>query len=165
MLKLIASPLTRAAFAPFGDVIQTEGAESFPINKGSTERYHDLATVQLHGKDACALISIFRGQPVALPFTVRMLERHPLGSQAFMPLNNRPYLVVVAKADSAPDSDAIHGFIAQGDQGVNYHAGIWHHPLLPLEQDSDFLVVDRGGAGDNCDEYILPQPIVLHAPD
>lgn len=161
MRTLQAEPLTCTAFAPFGDVIQTEGAQQFPINQGSTTRFHDLAAVQLHGEAPRALISIFRGRTFALPFEARMLERHPLGSQAFVPLDRRPYLVLVAPPGDAPRPEALRVFRAEGDQGVNYHAGTWHHPLLALEAESEFLVIDRGGPGHNCDEAELSEPVRL----
>src|SRR5690554_2716104 len=96
MRKLVAQPLTREAFEPFGDVIQTDGANHFSINNGTTERFHDLAQVQMLGENTRTLVNIFRGQPFEPPVTIRMLERHPFGSQAFVPLNGRPYLVAVA---------------------------------------------------------------------
>lgn len=155
-MNLVVQPLTRAAFAPFGDVIERSGAVHFPINNGTTERYHDLAQVQLHGADARALISLAVAQPIRLPFPVRMLERHPLGSQAFIPLAARDFLVVVAAADLQPLA-----FLATGGQGVNYHANVWHHPLLALGQVSEFLIVDRGGPGDNCEEVQLDRQWTL----
>lgn len=163
MRELTAQPLTRAAFAPFGDVIETRGAEHFPINEGTTERYHDLAEVQLRGDDDRPLINIFRGQPFTIPVRVEMLERHPLGSQAFMPLDRRPYLVVVAPIGDTVRATDLHAFLARGDQGVNYHAGVWHHGLLALEAESDFLVIDRGGPGDNCETYSLTEPVAVTA--
>lgn len=163
MHELTARPLTREAFALFGDVIETGGAEHFPINDGTTERYHDLADIQLRGEDARPLISIFRGQPFTLPIRVEVLERHPLGSQAFMPLHRRPYLVVVAPIGERVRTGDLHAFLARGDQGVNYHAGVWHHALLALDAESDFLVVDRGGPGDNCDTYSLAEPVTVTA--
>jgi ureidoglycolate lyase len=147
--------LTRAAFAPFGEVIEaSEAAHHFPINAGNTERYHDLARID-PGPAGRPVVSIFRGQPRALPFRVTMLERHPLGSQAFMPLNGRPYLVVVAPPGEAVGTGDLRVFLAQGWQGVNYAAGTWHHPLLALGEVSDFLVIDRDGPGPNCDVVAL----------
>ncbi|MCY1176174.1 Ureidoglycolate lyase [compost metagenome] len=84
-----------------------------------------------------------------------MMERHPLASQAFVPLSGRAYLVVVAPAGPAPQVEDLRVFLARGDQGVNYAPGVWHHPLLALDEVSDFLVIDRGGPGDNCDEVKL----------
>ena len=155
LLRLVPQPLERAAFAPFGEVIEASDAvRHFTINAGSTERYHDLANIQ-PGADGRAIVSIFRGQPRPLPFRVEMMERHPLGSQAFVPLSGRPYLVVVAPASPAPKVEELRVFLARGDQGVNYAPGVWHHPLLALDEVSDFLVIDRSGPGDNCDEIEL----------
>ncbi len=154
-------PLTRAAFARFGDVIECDGADHFPINEGTTERYHDLANVNIR-EGGRAIVSIFRGQPRSYPFTIRAMERHPLGSQAFVPMQRTPYIVVVAETDLVTrDPGALHAFIARGDQGVNYAAGTWHHPLLVMREVSDFLVIDRMGEERNCDECQLAEPVLL----
>ena len=158
-LQLKPKPLTREAFAPFGDVIETEDAERLLINEGTTERFHDLAKVELGG--GRALINIFRAQPRPSPIAIRMMERHPLGSQAFVALERRPFLVVVAPPGAPPEAAALRAFITDGNQGVNYHPGVWHHPVLALLQETDFLVVDRGGPGANCDEVPLPEGIFL----
>lgn len=147
-----AQPLTAADFAPFGDVIEV-GDAPLMINNGTTERHHDLAAVDLLGGGAHPLISIFRGQPFLPPVTLQMMERHPLGSQAFMPLSGRPYLVVVAR-DRGGEPGAPAAFLARR-QGVNYRANVWHHPLISLEEVSDFLVVDRGGEGINLEEAAI----------
>lgn len=152
---LDVQPLTREAFAPFGEVIEASDAvRHFTINAGNTERYHDLADIA-PGPEGRVIVSIFRGQPRSLPFTVQMMERHPLASQAFIPMSGRPYLVVVAPAGAPPRLEDLRVFLARGNQGVNYAAGVWHHPLLALEAQSDFLVVDRAGPGHNCDEIPL----------
>lgn len=156
--NLTVEPLTAQAFAPFGDLIEvSERARHFPINHGNTERYHDLANVDVANSNGHAILSIFRATPRRLPMQLSMLERHPLGSQAFMPLSGQPYLVVVGGAGEQPDLSRIRCFRATCAQGVNYARGTWHHPLLALHGASDFLVVDRGGAdGDaNCDEFPL----------
>lgn len=161
MKPLVVEALTRAAFAPFGEVIAPDDdARHYPINQGTTERYHDLAQVDVSAENGHALINIFRGQPRPLPFEVRMLERHPLGSQAFVPLGRFPYLVVVAPAGEL-DPAALRAFLAVDGTGVNYARGTWHHPLLALSEVGDFLVVDRGGAGHNLDERELPEPRLL----
>ncbi len=154
---LVVEPLTREGFAPFGDVIATDGADSFPINSGRTERFHALAGVELGGADARAIISIFRGQPL-VPLLISLMERHPLGSQAFVPLNGCPFLAVVAPPGEFSET-ALRAFMVQPHQGVNYRAGTWHAPLLPLAADGDYLVVDRQGPGDNCDEVTLSVPV------
>jgi ureidoglycolate lyase len=154
-LKLYPEPLTREAFAPFGDVIETEGAKSIPINQGTTDRYHDLAGVDVEELQGRTLINIFRCRPRDYPLEITMMERHPISSQAFVPLDNIPYLVVVAAKETAPLKSDLRVFLASGKQGINYHRGVWHHPLLTLEKESDFLIVDRGGEGHNLDEVDL----------
>jgi ureidoglycolate lyase len=152
---LTVEPLTAEAFAPFGEVIAADAARTaYAINDGSSQRFHALGHVDLDG--GSAVLSIFRAQPRTLPFTVAMLERHPRGSQAFVPLTGAPYLVVVALDPERP-----RAFLARGDQGVNFRKGTWHHPLLALGRESDFLVVDREGDDDNCDEVALAQPWVI----
>lgn len=152
---LLPEPLTREAFAPFGDVIQTEGANSFPINAGMVQRFHDLARAETG--EGHALISIFRGRPYALPLPVRMVERHPLGSQAFVPLANARCAVIVAPPGDAVRPEDLRAFVPGPGQGVNYRPGTWHHVLLTLDAPGDFLVVDRGGSGHNCDEFHFPE--------
>jgi ureidoglycolate lyase len=153
--EIAVQPLTGAAFVGFGDVIETRGAERHLINDGTATRFHDLAVIDVGDQGGRPLINIFRGQPFALPVAITVMERHPLGSQAFYPLQYRPFLVVVA-----PDEDGRPGpplaFRAAGDQGVNYNKNVWHHPLLALDGISDFLVIDRGGAGGNKQEFHYP---------
>lgn len=158
--QIVIEPLTKATFAPFGQVIETAGAHHYPINAGRTERYHDLARVELGGAAARPLISIFRGQPYALPLSLTLVERHPLGSQAFYPLSDRRFLVTVA-----PDADGVPGrpraFLTGPGQGVNIGMNIWHGVLTTLETVSDFLVVDRGGEGNNLEEFTFIEPYLI----
>ncbi|MGV2291200.1 ureidoglycolate lyase [Trinickia sp. YCB016] len=160
MNTLHVERLTREAFAPFGDVIELAGARHFPINAGTTERYHDLATVDVTEAGGRPLINVFRGQPRQLPLDVALMERHPLGSQAFIPLGDVKYLVVVAPAGEF-DPARMRAFAGEGLQGVNYARGVWHHPLIVLEREGDFIVVDRGGNQPNCDEVTLAEPYRL----
>lgn len=158
MTTLAIEPLTAEAFRPFGDVIEaSESVRHFSINDGFAERYHDLASIDVERGGGRTILSIFKALPRSLPMQLVLLERHPLGSQAFMPLSGLPYLVVVAEAGPVPNLAQIRCFRAATGQGVNYARGTWHHPLIGLQAPSDFLVVDRGGApGDaNCDEYPL----------
>jgi ureidoglycolate lyase len=153
---LAIEPLTPAAFAPFGEVIAADAARTtYAINAGTSQRFHALGHVDSDG--GAIVLSLFRAQPRTLPFTVTMLERHPRGSQAFVPLSGTPYLVVVAE----DPSQRPRAFLARGDQGVNFRKGVWHHPLLALERVSDFLVVDREGEDDNCDEVSLSEAWVI----
>jgi len=152
-------PLTSAAFALYGDVLAVDAAsEVRPINEGHTDRYHDLAGLDLLRGGGRPALSIFRSRPKASPLTLTMMERHPLSSQAFMPLGDRPWLVVVAPA-GVFDPAGLVAFLAGPGQGVNYHAGIWHHYCLALGEESDFLVLDRVGPGENCDEVVLDPPV------
>jgi ureidoglycolate lyase len=161
LLQLTAQPLTPAAFAAFGEVIDHRSAEHFLINNGRTRRYHDLAKVETLGEEARTLISIFISQPVEMPLELTFLERHPLGSQAFVPLHGERFVVVVAPAGDVIDPDQVRAFVTDGRQGVNYHAGTWHAIQSVLESEGEFLVVDRGGAGHNCDEYPLAIRVTL----
>lgn len=158
--KLNIEPLTQQAFSAFGDVIETDQRSFRMINNGSTRRYHSLSQVEtaFPADGDQAIISIFRAQVIKMPLTIRMLERHPLGSQAFVPLLGRPFLIVVAPptSDEKPQTDLIRAFITNGKQGVNYKRGTWHHPVLAIgNEDDEFLVVDREGSGNNCDEYFF----------
>lgn len=163
MAGLVVEPLTRAAFAPFGEVIETEGAERRLINGGTTERFHRLATSEKDA-DGATIVSLFRGQPRSFPFRIEMMERHSEGSQAFYPLSGRPWLVVVAD-DSGGVPGTIRVFLAGGRQGVNYGRNVWHHPLIALGDASDFLVVDREGPGTNLEEFFYDEPFWIERPE
>jgi len=152
-------PLTSEAFRPFGDVIEMAGAAHYTINQGFTERFNDLAFVDVAPEGGTANVSLFLGQPRPAPFEIRLMERHPLGSQAFIPLQDRPWLVLVA--GEAHDITSYRVFTATGLQGVNYARNVWHHPLLVLDADSRFLVVDRKGPGDNLEEVWIAEDYVF----
>ena len=152
-LELKPAPLTREAFQPFGDVITIDGAKVLSINEGTTDRFHDLCTVDVEEDGGRPLISVFRGRPRPTPIEIKMMERHPISSQAFVPLDRRPYLIVVADDRAQLTPVALRVFLASGEQGVNYRRGVWHYPLLSLETSSDFLVIDRGGPSDNLEEH------------
>lgn len=159
--QIIPKALTRKNFLKFGDVIEVDDqAKNFSINDGFTQRYHDLAQIDVTDKNGRALINIFRSTPLEQPVSIKMMERHPLSSQAFIPMSQQPYLVVVAPKGDL-DRTKIEVFLASSKQGVNYHKGTWHHYCLALHQISDFIVVDRGGAGDNCDVINLDGSLVI----
>ena len=126
MIDLALKTLTAEAFSPFGEVLETDPAKSYLINNGSTRRFHDLAEVDA-GEGGVPIISIFRGVQCATPAEIRMLERHPLATQAFYPLSAHPWLVVVAEGE-APAAADCRAFLARGDQGVQLAPGTWHHP-------------------------------------
>ena len=165
--RLAPVPLTQREFAPFGEVIETEGAERRLINDGTTVRFHDLARVDVAADGGFPLINVFRARPQALPLTIRLLEQHPLGSQAFIPLDAAQFLIVVAPAGAAPRPAELRAFVSDGRQGVNYGRGVWHHPVIAMTRETDFVVVDRGGPGDNLVEMPFGAdgpPLVLEAP-
>lgn len=158
MQSIAVQPLTRASFQPFGDVIECDGAEHFEINDGFATRFHDLAALDVQQDAGRPLLNVFRARSRQLPLTIEMMERHPLGSQAFVPLGNLNWLVVVAPADDRGDPKAPVGFHPSAGQGVNYARGVWHYPLIALEA-GDFVVVDRGGEGDNLAIHSWAEPI------
>lgn len=165
MRFLKVQDLTAEAFKPFGDVIEAGTSDPVMINEGTTERYHNLAKVDVTTQDGVPLINIFRGTPRAQPIEIRMMENHPLGSQAFMPLSARPYYVVVAKPGETVGADDLYCFLAQPGQGVSYARNVWHHPLLALEEVSDFLVMDRGGPGNNLIEVFFEDDDYVYLPE
>lgn len=156
---LTAEALDAQAFAPFGDVIAPgQGGRHRTINEGFAERFDDLARLDTGRQGGRPVLSVFRARPRALPLRLRLVERHLLGSQAFMPLLPQRFLVIVAAAGPAPSPMQLRCFMARPGQGVNYAAGTWHHPLIALDAGGDFLVVDRGGPladGDDCEEHSL----------
>lgn len=162
-VELTLRPLTTEAFAPYGHVLEASpDRHHYAINAGTTTRYHALARTEVG--DGRAVLSIFRGQPFALPLALRVIERHPLGSQAFVPLSGRPWIAVVGAPGPTPAPETLVAFLCRGDQGLQYAPGTWHHPLIALEAESDFLVVDREGEGENCDEVPLTARVVVRAP-
>jgi len=155
-----AEPLTREEFLPFGDVLQTEGIGPELINSGNTQKFGKLAEVNIADSQP-AQLSIYRSRAIELPFRIQVMESHPLGSQAFYPLHQRPFPVVVAATEGVPGPADIRVFLSNGRQGVNLHPGVWHHYQLTLEQDSEYIVVDRAGSGDNCREHRLQEEVLL----
>lgn len=148
-----ARALSAAEFAPFGDVLDFSGAPHKIINQGLCGRWHDLAQMDF-GPGGRAGISLFEAQPRQMPLTLEMLERHPDGSQAFLPMSEHPFLVIVA-----PDADGQPGkpraFVTAPGQGVNYRRGTWHGVLTPLHAPGRFAVIDRIGPGANLQEFWL----------
>lgn len=158
---ILIAPLTAAAFAPFGDVIAPSGEPTMMINRGKCGRYHDVAALDF--ADGAAGISVFEGEPYPLPLNLDLMERHPLGSQAFLPLSADPFLVIVAEDDGGRPGTP-RAFVTAPGQGVNYRRNVWHGVLTPLERPALFAVVDRIGEGGNLEEYFFETSYrVLHA--
>jgi len=143
-ITLPVAPLLPVSFAPFGEVIEAGAtARQYAINQGFATRFHDLARVDVGA--ATVLINIFRALPRSLPMQLQVMERHPLGSQAFVAMAELPFLVVVAPPTAELVVADIRCFRAEAGQGVNYAKGVWHHPLIAIGRGCDFLVIDRGG--------------------
>ncbi len=156
--KIVISILTDEAFASFGDVLHAKGAPDYLINDGRCGRYHDLARLDF-GKFGRANISLFQSAACRLPLTLEKVERHPLGSQAFLPTSPDPFLVVVATDDGGKPSTP-QAFMTSPGQGVNYLRGTWHGVLTPVRP-SAFFVVDRIGDGSNLEEYRFETPYTI----
>ena len=155
--KIKIEPLTREAFAPFGDIIEAGEKPTMMINRGKCGRHHDLAKLDFAGGGRAA-ISVFACQSYSLPLNLEMVERHPLGSQAFLPLNEKPFLVIVAEDDNGKPRKP-KAFMTRTGQGVNYHKGIWHGVLTPVMGGTQyFAVVDRVGDGENLEEHWFETP-------
>ena len=143
-------PITAIAFSKFGDLITLKDQPDQIINHGLCDRHHNLATPETI--DGHAGISLFKAVPRSLPYRLELMERHPLGSQAFIPMSQAPFLVIVA-----PDNGGVPGtplaFVTAPGQGVNFHRGTWHGVLTPLTEPGLFAVIDRIGVGGNLQEY------------
>jgi ureidoglycolate lyase len=146
-------PLTRKAFVPYGDVIETDDRDSFFINNGMAERFHALARIEATGADA--IISLVKSSQYDMPRKLDHVEHHPLGSQAFVPLDETPFIVVVARAGESPRAEDFQAFVTNGRQGINYHPGTWHHVLLTPYAAMTFLCIDRAGSGNNCIDHFF----------
>ena len=155
MVTLKPEPLTAKAFAPFGDVVEMEGAKHFPINQGFAERFNDLARVDVMAEGGSVNVSIVSAIVRAQPIGLKLMERHPLGSQIFYPLQDRPWMVVVCV--DPHDNKSFRTYMATGRQGVNYARNTWHFPLLVLDAGSRFLIVDRKGPGTNLEEVAIDE--------
>ena len=153
---ITARPLTAQDFAPYGDVLEATGQADKIINQGFCGRWHDRARLDL-GPEGRAGISIFKAEPRALPYQLDLLERHPEGSQAFIPMSMTEWLVIVAD-DDAGQPGRISAFIAAPGQGINLHRGTWHGVLTPLHAPGLFAVIDRIGLTPNLEEFPLAVP-------
>lgn len=158
MRTLAPRPLTPDAFAPFGDVLDATGPFRL-INEGLCHRHHDRARLDF-GPEGRAGISIFQAQPRALPYRFDLIERHPEGSQAFLPMSEHPFLVIVATSPEATPQ----AFLTNGAQGINLHRGTWHGVLTPLHAPGLFAVVDRIGTTPNLEEHRFTEAWTVLAP-
>jgi len=158
--RIVARPLTAAAFAPFGEVLEAAGEPDRLINRGLCGRWHDIARLEFG--EGRAGLSLFRAEARALPLPLDMVERHPEGSQAFLPMTPDPFLVVVAPDEGGRPGRPL-AFLTAPGQGVNYARGAWHGVLTPLAPPGLFAVVDRIGPGANLEEHWFETPWVIEA--
>jgi ureidoglycolate lyase len=143
-------------------VIHPSADAKAAMNDAHFERFSELANVSADGRNAS--ISIARCKvPTSLPYRFDLVERHPLGTQAFIPLSHFRFFVVVAPAAESVEPEDLRAFVTNGSQGVNYHKGVWHMPMIALEDGQEFLIVDRGADGENCDEHYFSDPVTLLA--
>ncbi|OWY00792.1 MULTISPECIES: ureidoglycolate lyase [unclassified Thioclava] len=160
-MQIKAEPLTPEAFAPFGDVLEASGAPDKLINAGLCGRYHDRAQLDFGAESGGrAGLSIFKAEPRTLPYLCDLLERHPEGSQAFLPMSADPFLVIVAP-DAGGKPGTPRAFLTDGAQGINLHRGTWHGVLTPLAAPGLFAVVDRIGETANLEEHPLDAPFTV----
>ncbi len=157
-------PLTRERFQPFGDVIEASGSRRQTMNAGRFERFADLCNVNT-GADGRVCVSVARCRSATtLPYRFDVVERHPLGSQAFVPLAPARFVVVVAPPGEGVELPDLQAFVTNGRQGVNYLRGTWHMPLIAFEAGQEFLVIDRAGDPPNCEEHVLDESVLLLEP-
>ncbi len=161
-MKIIIEPklITKENFSKFGDMITTENIKPLEINNGYAKRFDDIAKIDTSNKNGETTISIFSALKRSFPMKIDMMEKHPLGSQAFIPMKQTTFLTLVAPEGERLEIDKIESFVVPKGKGVNYKTGIWHFPLIATE-DMDFLVVDRKGSGENLIIENLNQEEVL----
>ena len=147
-LVIKPKPINKENFKNFGDMITTDDIKPLEINDGYAKRYDGIANLDAKKDEGESIISIFSALKRSFPMKVDMMEKHPLGSQAFIPMKETTFLAFVAPEGVKPDLNKVEAFIIPKGVGVNYNAGIWHFPLIATE-DMNFLVVDRKGKGDN----------------
>lgn len=156
--RIPPAPLTPDAFAPYGDVLDARGAADKMINAGMCGRYHDRAAIDIGAETGGRVgLSIFHATLRTLPYTLDLIERHPDGSQAFVPMSADPFLVIVADGPEATPK----AFLTNGAQAINFHRGTWHGVLTPLSGNGLFAVVDRIGETPNLEEFTYPEPWIV----
>ena len=154
-------PITKENFSKFGDMITTDDIKPIEINEGYAKRFDGIANLNTSKDKGETTICIFSALKRSFPMKINMMEKHPLGSQAFIPMKQTTFLVLVAPEGNKPDLNKIEAFLIPPEIGVNYNPGTWHFPLIATE-DMNFLVVDRKGSGDNLViENIEKEEVIL----
>ena len=145
---IIPIKITRKNFSTYGDLISSDDVKAMDINAGYAKRFDNLANVDTLKDGGKTIVSIFSALKRTFPMTINMMEKHPLSSQAFIPMKETTFLSFVAPPGESPDINKIQSFIIPPKNGINYKPGIWHFPLISTE-DTNFLVIDRKGIGEN----------------
>ena len=160
-ITLQPQPLTKERFSPYGDVIESVVDRKAAMNAARFERFDDLCSIDMTDGGRVA-VSIARCRvATSLPYRFDMVERHPLGSQAFVPLTPCKMVVVVAPPEESVEASELRAFVTNGRQGINYHRGTWHMPLIAFDAGQEFLIIDRAGDVPNCDEHSLDEAVML----
>ena len=162
-IVLQPAPLTRERFMIYGEVIEASLAHGSVMNDARFDRFDDLCDIDIVDGEVAVSIARSRTESV-LPYRIDMVERHPLGSQAFVPLSPCRMIIVVGPPAESVAPEDLRAFETNGRQGINYRRGTWHMPLIALESGQQFLVIDRAGEGANCDQHILDEPVMLQHP-
>ena len=153
-------PLTAERFMPYGEVIEAAQVQGSVMNDARFDRFDKLCNIDI--VDGKVAVSMVRSRTASvLPYRIDMVERHPLGSQAFVPLSPCKMIIVVAPPTESVTPDDLRAFVTNGNQGINYRLGTWHMPLIAFASGQRFLVIDRAGEGPNCDEHFLDEPVML----
>jgi len=147
-ITIYPKPITKENFSKFGDMITTDDIKPLEINNGYAKRFDGIANLDTSKDNGETTICIFSALKRSFPMKIDMMEKHPLGSQAFVPMKETTFLVFVAPKATKPNLHEIEAFVVPPGIGVNYNPGIWHFPLISTE-DMNFLVIDRKGSGDN----------------
>ena len=164
VISLRPEPLSKQRFAPYGDVIESGADNSAAMNAARFQRFDDLCDIDIAAGSHVAMSIARCRTPTSLPLQIDMLERHPLGSQAFVPLQHCKVVIVVGPPGESIDVADLRAFVSNGRQGFNYRRGTWHMPLIALEAGQEFLIVDRAGPQPNCEEYVLDDVVMLEVP-
>ena len=153
-MKIIIKPkkITRKNFKKFGDLISTKKIRPININNGYAKRFDNLCKINTSSKKGNTIVSIFSAKKRKFPMSIKMMEKHPLGSQAFIPMNETKFFVFVAPKGKKPNINSIKSFLVPKQTGINYKPGIWHFPLISTKN-MNFLVIDRKGIGNNLKIY------------
>ncbi len=141
------------------DIVEIGGHAGKTINEGRCWRYSDLAKLDFGASGRCG-ISLFKAELRTLPLRLDLMERHPFGSQAFVPMD-RASLLVVVSADDGGRPGQPKAFVAGPDQAVNIHRNVWHGVLTPLSGSGLFAVFDWIGEDPNLEIHTFDQPFEI----